>query len=423
MKSIKFYFIIVLLFVTMCKVVEEEQIPEEELETEINVSLSSKVDSVQPFTGLVVWEDSSYAATDAIQLEFSYMLYNDIVSSKGEYNWTKVERVLNKIAANGHQAILRFRFTYPGYKTSVPDYIKNNKGYNETKAKSEGLTTYFPDWSFKELEDFTLEFYTKFADKYDDDPRLAYLQTGFGLWAEYHIYDGPMELGRTFPSKEFQKKFFEHLDEKFKKLYWSVSIDAAIEERTPLKANPSILDIDFGLFDDSFLNKEHDGYNRNCFDFFDIERYKKAPMGGELSYYTDYDQEHALDVNGPHGISFEAMSETYHISYMIGSDQPNYQPMSRIKEAGMNIGYKFRIKSFKATSVYSKIIVENYGIAPLYYDAYITINGIRADESLKLLLPGEEKEYEIKSGGDTPKLTIECDKLVSGQTIQFDANL
>lgn len=61
-------------------------------------------------------------------------------------------------------------------------------------------------------------------------------------------------------------------------------------------------------------------------------------MGGELNYYTDHDQQHALDPEGPHGISFEQMAAQYHISYMIGNDQPEYQSMARIEEAGLSTG-------------------------------------------------------------------------------------
>jgi len=122
----------------------------------------------------------------------------------------------------------------PGYATAVPDYIKNLPDYDETLGTSESQPTWFPDWTHQELQDFTLEFYTAFAARYDDDPRLAFLQTGFGLWAEYHIYDGPFILGVTFPSKAFQTLFFQHLGNTFDKLPWSVSIDAASEEYSPL---------------------------------------------------------------------------------------------------------------------------------------------------------------------------------------------
>jgi hypothetical protein len=390
----------------------------------LDISLESSITDVQPMTGIVLWSDSHHNKTDIIQLEFSYMLYNDIVKNKGEYDWTAVKNVLDDVASRGHQAILRFRYTYPGEKTAVPTYIKNSSGYNETKGKSEGLITYFPDWSFKELENFTLEFYTKFAQRYDSDPRMAFLQTGFGLWAEYHIYDGPMILGKTFPSKDFQKRFLRHLETEFRELHWSISIDAADGDVTPFAGSPALLDIRFGLFDDSFLHKTHHKYNASCFAFFgNNNRYRSSPIGGELSYYSAYDQEHALDKNGPYGISFEELSKKYHISYMIGNDQPDYQPLSRVKEAGLATGYRFRIKSFKASASAAKVTVANDGIAPFYYDAYVTVNGVPAAESLKLLLPGEEKEYRVASGGQNPVLTIRCDRLVPGQTIQFDALL
>lgn len=390
---------------------------------ERDISIKNSITDVQPMSGIVFWSDAHHDAASVIQLEFSYMLYNDIVRKKGEYNWEIVEHLLDDIASRRHQAILRFRYTYPGEETSVPEYIKNSSGYRETKGESEGKVTYFPDWSCKELENFTLEFYSKFSQGYDRDPRIAFLQVGFGLWAEYHIYDGPMILGKTFPSKDFQARFLQHVEAEFQELRWSISIDAADGETTPFASNRTLLDIRFGLFDDSFMNKNHHEYNESCFLFFGKDRYKSSPIGGELSYYSEYDQEHALDKNGPYGISFEEMSARFHVSYMIGNDQPDYQPLSRIKEAGINIGYKFRIKSFKASGSYSKVLVENYGTAPLYYDAYITVNGIRSGESLKLLLPGEEKEYLIAAGGEAPVLTVECDRLVPGQSIQFDADL
>lgn len=68
---------------------------------------------------------------------------------------------------------------------------------------------------------------SEFAKQYDNDRRLAFLQTGFELWAEYHIYDGPLELGKTFPSKDFQARFAKHLDVTFKQLPWMIGDDQA----------------------------------------------------------------------------------------------------------------------------------------------------------------------------------------------------
>jgi hypothetical protein len=67
--------------------------------------------------------------------------------------------------------------------------------------------------------------------------------------------------------------------------------------------------------------------------------------------------------------------------------------------------------------------VKNNGVAPIYRDAYIAVNGVRASESLAILQPGQEAVYEIAFDGETPVLTVECDHLVSGQRIEFEANI
>ena len=198
-----------------------------------DVPLQSRITHVQPQTGIVFWEDSGNNQTDAIQLEYAYMRYGDVVARRGEYDWSAVEKKLTATAARHHQSILRFYFVYPGEPTTVPAYIKALPDYREITALSETLPTGFPDWSHPELKRFIKEFYTRFAERYDRDARLAYLQTGFGLWAEYHIYDGPFKLGATFPDKAFQAEFLRHLAATFKLTPWSISVDAADETVTP----------------------------------------------------------------------------------------------------------------------------------------------------------------------------------------------
>ena len=388
----------------------------------VDIKIDQVIDRVQPMTGIVFWR-GSYTNTDAISLEFSYMLFNQVVADSGVYNWEVVDDYLDDIASRGHQAIFRFRYTYVGKHTSVPDYIKAMPDYNETEGISEGKTTWFPDWTNEELKRFSLEFYTKFAERYDNDPRLAFVQVGFGLWAEYHIYDGPFILGKTFPSKEFQTEFFHHLDAVFLNTPFSISIDAANDTYSPFSVDEDLYDIHFGLFDDSFMH-EHFGeegeYNTESWNFFNRDRYLTSPAGGEFSYYSNYDQEHVLDwPDGPWGHPFEYWAPEFHISYIIGADQPEYQSMERIKQAGMAAGYKFKVVSLKASADSAVAVVKNVGIAPFYYDAYISVDGVRSPISLKLLAPGEEIECPVGKGGTDPQLEIESDRLVEGQSIGF----
>ncbi|HYX06940.1 MAG TPA: T9SS type A sorting domain-containing protein, partial [Bacteroidales bacterium] len=200
----------------------------------------------------------------------------------------------------------------------------------------------------------------------------------------------------------------------------SISIDAADNTYSPFKEQPELLTLKFGNFDDSFMSRDHAGYNETCWNFFGEKRYHSSPAGGEFNYYTSYDQQHVLDYPaGAHGKSYEEEAAKFQISYMIGNDQPNYQSMERIKEASLASGYKFKIVDAKTKKDSSIVEVKNIGVASFYYDAYPTVNGVRSIESLKNLAPGESKEFHISAGGDVFDLTIKSDRLLPDQTIDY----
>ena len=392
-----------------------------ELEEYAILPLQPRDAGLQPMTGIALWTDNEQAGTDAIQLEYAYMLYSDVCKEKDSYDWTCVEQVLNAVASRHHQAVLRFRYSYVGEECAVPAYIKALPEYEETVGKSEGERTCFPDWRCDELQRFHLAFYRLFAEKYDSDPRLAFLETGFGLWAEYHIYDGPFIPGRTFPSKAFQTQFFQGMENWFKDLPWCISIDAADETYGPFQSEPELLDGRFGNFDDSFLCKDHDKYNAGCWRFFGTSRYRRAPMGGEFSYETTFDQKHCLDRKGLHGHTFEKEAARYHLTFIIGNDQPLYQSLTRIREAGMATGYRFVAKQLRALGPEVAVFVANEGVAPVYRDAFLEVDGIRATGNLRELMPGEGRWFRatLPQPSSAPVLSVLCNHLVAGQQISL----
>lgn len=386
--------------------------------------LHSEITGVQPMTGIVVWNTSSSNRQEYVQLEFSYMLYNDVCKQKDVFDWTPMDRLLEQVAARGNQAIVRFRYTYPGYESAVPDYIKALPDYEQRTAKSEGRDTEFPDWRHPELQRFHKEFHRRFAERYDRDPRLAFVQTGYGLWAEYHIYDGLRIMGQTFPSKEFQKEFFLGMDEWFEDCSWSISIDAGDSTYGPFQMDSALLDLHFGNFDDSFMSEDHDDYNTSMWKVFGEERYKHSPFGGEFNYYTTDDQRHCLDREGWHGRLFEDEVAKFHMTYIIGNDQPRYQKADRIKEAAMAMGYEYTILDYRVKGTSVVVEIKNTGVAPIYRDAWVAVGGKRGAYNLRQLQPGEHLWVEIEdcyTEGAVP--TIECDHLVKGQKIEYAANV
>jgi hypothetical protein len=393
------------------------------------IPLKNEVTKVQPMTGIVIWDTSPGRSSEAIQLEFSYLGYGRMVTPEGKWDWSIVEEKLADIASRGHQAIFRFYLVYPGRPAETPAHLRALSDYEETEGESEGKKTGFPDWSHPALPAFIKEFHSAFAARYDSDPRLAFVQVGFGLWGEYHIYDGPFELGKTFPERAIQGELFRHFAGVYKETPWSVSVDAAKSAVSPFQADPSLLELKFGVFDDSFLCEEHAHVNEKDWNALGRGRFLSAPAGGEFSYYSDHDQKNALAPDGPHGISYEKSAKAFGISYIIGDDQPNHQSEDRLREAGIASGYRFRVTKFASAVASgempgrSEVVVRNEGIAPIYHDAFVTVDGVRAKQSLKGLAPGNEAAFIVDAGGKTPKLSITSDRLVPGQVIGFDADL
>ncbi|MFM7977666.1 MAG: DUF4832 domain-containing protein, partial [Pirellula sp.] len=351
-----------------------------------NHSLRSSITGVQPMTGIVLWSTNESVSSSPIQLEYAYLKYSQVVGDDGQYNWTVVEQLLSEIAGRKHQAILRWHDTYVGQPTGVPTCIKQLRDYAETNAKSEGKPTGFPDWSNETWKAFVLDFFSKFAEKYDRDSRIAFVQVGFGLWAEYHIYDGPMIPGKTFPDIAFQTEFAKHLGKQFSQTPWMISVDAA-GDYAPFQ-NAELRKLQFGLFDDSFNHKSHAQENAPNWKTLGLDRWKIAPTGGEFSFFSKKDQRDALASNGPYGIPFAHQAAKYHISFMIGDDQPRFRSAEVIHEAGMQLGYRFKVTRFATGRNHSELRIENIGIAPIYYDAHPAVDGVRSANSLKGLLPG-----------------------------------
>jgi hypothetical protein len=166
------------------------------------------------------------------------------------------------------------------------------------------------------------------------------------------------------------------------------------------------------------------GYNWSGWKFFGEDRYKKAPAGGEFSYYSDYDQEHALDKEGMHGRKFEDLVAKVHMTFIIGNNQPGKQTDARITEAAMSMGYRFEVRDFQVKEGEgATVLIANVGVAPIYRDAFVEVEGVRGNLNLRTLMPGEEARVLISCPATTasrPK--IACDHLVQGQEIQYQAD-
>ena len=431
------------------------------------LALSAAASPSMPLKGIVLWPDQARAhpeLNDVISLEFVYATPSSVVPGANpdgspRYDWTSLERTLDDIASRGHQAILRFRYEYPGEKvpeypgvrgaTGVPAFLKALPDYKEgfqPNPNGDG-PTWYADWSHPKLLEFTERFYRDFAARYDSDPRVAFLEFGFGHWAEYHTCGTEERLGVNFPTLEFQARMLRLLDGSLRATPWAISIDAASKERSEAASDPELRALGFGLFDDSFMHARHDlsqksgGYNEKGWLAFGADRWRRAPCGGEISYYTRRDQREFLSPRGLYGITWEQAAAKYHMTFVIGNDSLDgrYATPERLREAAGACGYDFRLVRVEQKDGGLVAVVANDGVAPLYHDAYLSLDGFRSAESLRGLQPGETRDFTLPApassaatpSGDTApptnevisddgafsRLRIVSDKLLPGAEI------
>ena len=415
-----------------------------------DVPLRSRVTRVQPGTGLVLWRDQARhlheTHGEAIALEFSYVHPAALVQGRDgdglRYDWSPLDALLDDVASRGHQAVLRFPLCYPNNSdnedggarnrgaTYVPAYIKALPGYRETRSANPGGDgpTWYPDWRSGELRWFVRRFYADLALRYGRDPRLAFLEVGFGHWGEYHIHGTDLKPGVNFPDLAWQRDFLRDLDRALP-LPWLVSVDAANAERTPVSTDPVVQALPFGLFDDSFMHARHDisqggGWNEKCWQACGTNRWKRGVCGGEISYYEKKDQRYFLDPKGLHGTTWEEAAAKYHMSFVICNDAPDgaFFTPDRVRQAGLASGYRFRVLSCRTDGKRTELDVANVGIAPIYRDAWFAVDGVRAGQSLRGLLPGERRLVTVGAEARPDNVAIVSDAILPSQRIEFDAN-
>jgi len=201
---------------------------------------------------------------------------------------------------------------------------------------------------------------------------------------------------------------------------WGISIDAADTDFGPYDADelpagsPA-----FGLFDDSLLHEEWEETNYGNWEYF-YSAYPARMNGGEFSYYTDYDQEHALDANGPNGVSLAEAARECCISFVIGDGQSEYVTADALATAGRQLGYAFAIERAVILDDRVTITVRNSGCAVIPYNLYAAFGTVQSAQSLKGLLPDETRDLTITiTDPDLADFHITSPVLLPGQVVAY----
>ena len=132
-------------------------------------------------------------------LEYIGVKFNEIYTYEngvGALDKAEFDRMLEKVAGRGHNAIVRIYMLNPGHVSSedtglyLPDEL-----YDQLKASgdiysnrvAEGLLEY-PDFNSEKLIRCMTEFIELFGRSYDGNPAIAVIQMGlYGSWGEWNM--------------------------------------------------------------------------------------------------------------------------------------------------------------------------------------------------------------------------------------------
>ncbi|MFI9489595.1 DUF4832 domain-containing protein [Promicromonospora sp. NPDC052451] len=219
-------------------------------------------------------------------LEWFYLPVNAVVTGEDTYDWTRVEAYLDSIAGRGHQSVLRFYLDYPGRPTGVPGYLLGPDGISQERRYDfwdNNGTSFSPDYDDPRVVDLITGFIAALGQRYDGDPRIAYLTAGLvGFWGEDHTYpmNGIVEPTNPdgvdwMPSTATREAIWDA---------WDAALDETwLQARYPSAA---VAGHGFGLHDDSFAYATLPTTDWHFLSQVQAagmgEAWRTVPIGGEL---------------------------------------------------------------------------------------------------------------------------------------------
>ena len=318
-------------------------------------------------------------------MEWTYFPVSDVVTAKGVYDWSKVDKMLDAIASRGHQAVFRFYLDYPTRKSGVPQYLID-EGINTSRTYTvfdNNRVSFSPDYNDPRIQEMMLDFVKALGEKYDGDARVGYLTAGLiGFWGEDHTWPMNGEVSADnpkgenwMPSDEFRAKLVAAWDSAFN--------DTHILYRLPTEATKAH---HMGYHDDSFAYSTLDNVDWHFMAHMKNQGEDKAwqnvPIGGEVypplqtCIFSQPLNCPGAEAEKAQGRNFDMVKsiEATHVTWLINHKAflVGYKgaDLERAKEANALMGYTLSAKKARTTVKDSSVTVEaeiaNTGLAPFY---------------------------------------------------------
>lgn len=149
---------------------------------------------VNPMRGLYRWMNNETVPSPnplpqrSVDAYYRYE-WSDLEQGRGEYTFNLLERDIAKAAAAGQKFAFRMRVVVPSKGSGVPSYMMDalDLGWWADTNKDGKNDTYVPDWNDPLFLDGVERLLQALGERYDNDPRVSYLDIGFfGSWGEWH---------------------------------------------------------------------------------------------------------------------------------------------------------------------------------------------------------------------------------------------
>ncbi len=310
-------------------------------------------------------------------IEFAYISMRDLMPGPNQFDWSPIEAILTQTRGRHCQCTFRVFLEYPGEKIAVPQFLID-AGVKIKRWKAHGGKIATPDYEHPELRSALKRFIMALGQRYDGDPRIAWLTIGtLGLWGEWHDYPNP----KLFASKTVQTEVLDAYQSAFRKTKLHLRYPAGTKHET----YASNAERPFGYHDDSFAwatiatGKPDDSwfYGALLQDAGPaaMEKWKTQPIGGEIRpeiWKCVFDDPGCA----PKGQEFSKCVEHTHATWLMDSGMfEEDQPVDRVQRAQQQtatMGYRLTIQSATLSGGTGErsvsLTIVNRGVAPFYYN-------------------------------------------------------
>lgn len=369
-----------------------------------------------PYIGLAPWaEGGPYSQPHS--LVYANWSWSEIEPEQGVYDFDGLERKykLDDWSRQGVRLIFRVVLDYPRpeARLDIPEWLYEELGGDGVWYSYKWGNGFSPNYMNPQLIARHGQLIRALGDKYNNDPRIAYIQIGsIGHWGEWHtIQDGDLHI--PFPELDIAEQYVRHYIEYFP--------DKMLMMRRP---HQIAIDHGMGLYNDMFGDKtetldEFWSWVENGYESWLTEEthpampdyWQHAPTGGEFAPRRPWRSFFGMFRLG----KTIRMAETVHMSW-IGPNTPADYPKNGPLQKGIDklldrVGYRFRVEEAvlpRQASPGEDIVIDmvwlNEGVAPFYREWPLELSLIdgsgqavvrqRAESDVRDWLPGRHRVSE-----------------------------